>query len=165
MKKNQMLKYILPGIVGLLFNSLYIIVDGIFVANILGSNALAAVTIVVPIVEILIALSLMVSIGCGVYISANMGRKKEKEARGYFNNGLTLMLGLSLVITTLFLLFNKKRVGFLGATDLILEETREYHEGLKSGKYKRAHSYSLTYAKKEVNENQKKFDLAIRLWG
>ena len=126
MKKNQMLKYILPGIVGLLFNSLYIIVDGIFVANILGSNALAAVTIVVPIVEILIALSLMVSIGCGVYISANMGRRKEKEAREYFNNGLTLMIGLSLVITTLFLLFNKKIVGFLGATDLIFEETREY---------------------------------------
>lgn len=41
---------------------------------------------------------------------------------------------------------------------------KEYHEGLKSGKYPREHSYSLTYAKKAVNEAQKNFDLAKKLW-
>lgn len=46
-----------------------------------------------------------------------------------------------------------------------LESAKEYHEGLKSGKYMREHSYSLTYAKKAVNEAQKNYDLAIRLWG
>lgn len=46
-----------------------------------------------------------------------------------------------------------------------LEQAKEKHEGLKSGKYERSHSFSLTYAKKEVNENQKKFDLARKLWG
>lgn len=46
-----------------------------------------------------------------------------------------------------------------------LEVAKEYHEGLKSGKYPREHSYSLTYAKKAVNEAQKNLDLAIKLWG
>lgn len=46
-----------------------------------------------------------------------------------------------------------------------LENAKEYHEGLKSGKYPREHSYSLTYAKKEVNELQKKYELAVKLWG
>ena len=46
-----------------------------------------------------------------------------------------------------------------------LEVAKEYHEGLKSGKYLREHSYSLTYAKKEVNELQKKYELAKKLWG
>lgn len=46
-----------------------------------------------------------------------------------------------------------------------LEKAKEYHEGLKSGKYEREHAYSLTYAKKSVNELQKKYDLAQRLWG
>ena len=46
-----------------------------------------------------------------------------------------------------------------------LEKVKEYHEGLKSGKYPREHSYSLTYAKKEVNELQKKYELAVKLWG
>lgn len=45
-----------------------------------------------------------------------------------------------------------------------LEEAKEKHEGLKSGKYERKHSYSLTYAKKAVNEAQKNFDLAKKLW-
>lgn len=46
-----------------------------------------------------------------------------------------------------------------------LEAAKEYHEGLKSGKYERSHSYSLTYAKKQVNTTQQSFDLAMRLWG
>lgn len=46
-----------------------------------------------------------------------------------------------------------------------LEEAKEYHEGVKSGKYPREHSYTLTYAKKAVNEAQKNYDLAVKLWG
>lgn len=45
-----------------------------------------------------------------------------------------------------------------------LEKAKEYHEGLKSGKYVREHSFSLTYAKKAVNEMDKKLTLAKRLW-
>lgn len=41
-----------------------------------------------------------------------------------------------------------------------LEVAKEYHEGVKSGKYPREHAYTLTYAKKAVNEAQKNFDLA-----
>lgn len=45
-----------------------------------------------------------------------------------------------------------------------LEEAKERHEGLKSGKYERSHSYSLTYAKKAVNEAEKNLQLAKKLW-
>lgn len=46
-----------------------------------------------------------------------------------------------------------------------LEQAKEYHEGVKSGKYAREHMYTLTYAKKAVNEAQKNYDLAKKLWG
>ena len=45
-----------------------------------------------------------------------------------------------------------------------VEEAKEYHEGLKSGKYERSHSFSLTYAKKAVNEAEKNLQLAKKLW-
>ena len=45
-----------------------------------------------------------------------------------------------------------------------LEKATEYHAGLKSGKYELRHSYSVTYAKKEVNQAKKNLDLARRLW-
>lgn len=46
-----------------------------------------------------------------------------------------------------------------------LEESKERHEGLKSGRIARDHSFSLTYAKKEVNELSKKLEIAKKLWG
>ena len=46
-----------------------------------------------------------------------------------------------------------------------LAKAKEYHEGLKSGKYPKEHMYSMTYAKKTVNELQKSFDIAVKLWG
>ena len=46
-----------------------------------------------------------------------------------------------------------------------LEKDKANHEGLKNGPIPKAHSYSLTYAKKEVNEIEKKLKLAQRLWG
>lgn len=46
-----------------------------------------------------------------------------------------------------------------------LAEATEYHEGLKSGKYPREHSYSLSYAKKSVNELKSKYEYAVKLWG
>ncbi len=45
-----------------------------------------------------------------------------------------------------------------------VEEAKERHEGLKSGKYERSHSFSLTYAKKAVNEAEKNLITAKKLW-
>lgn len=46
-----------------------------------------------------------------------------------------------------------------------LEEAKEKHEELKANPELRTHSFSLTYAKKAVNELQKNLELAVKLWG
>jgi hypothetical protein len=45
-----------------------------------------------------------------------------------------------------------------------LQQAKEKHEELKSGKVERSHSFSLTYAKKEANELEKKLEFAKKLW-
>lgn len=45
-----------------------------------------------------------------------------------------------------------------------LQEAKEIHEMYKNNPEKRQHSFSLTYAKKEVNEIEKKIQLAVKLW-
>ena len=47
----------------------------------------------------------------------------------------------------------------------LVEKRREYHAGLKSGKYPREHAFSLTYAKKHLNEAEDNLKKAIKLWG
>lgn len=49
--------------------------------------------------------------------------------------------------------------------ELKLEEATEYHEGLKSGKYKREHGYALAYANTARKKAQEQYDLAKKLWG
>lgn len=124
--KKELGRYIGPGIIGLLFNSLYIVVDGIFVAKILGSDALAAVTVVVPVVEFLIALSLMISVGCGVYISINKGKGNIQLSRNYFNHGLLISVVLAIFITIFSLIFKNQIVSILGSTEKIHAEAVEY---------------------------------------
>lgn len=46
-----------------------------------------------------------------------------------------------------------------------LEKAKEYHAGLKDGSIPRQHSYSLTYANKNVKELSKKLETAKKLWG
>ena len=46
-----------------------------------------------------------------------------------------------------------------------LEKAKKEHEGLKDGTIERQHSYSLTYAKKRLNEIEKKYVIAKKLWG
>ena len=46
-----------------------------------------------------------------------------------------------------------------------LEQAKAHHADLKANPEKRSHSYSLTYANKEVKELTKKYDLAVKLWG
>jgi hypothetical protein len=45
-----------------------------------------------------------------------------------------------------------------------VEAAKEYHEGVKSGKYPRQHSFTLTYAKKALNEALNNLETAKKLW-
>lgn len=121
-----LLSYIVPGIAGLLFNSLYIVVDGIFVARMLGREPLAAVTVGVPVVEILLALSMLISVGAGVLISSKNGRGEYKEARGIFNMSVRLLAIVSILIAVGALIFISPIAKMLGATSDIMDLVIEY---------------------------------------
>lgn len=45
------------------------------------------------------------------------------------------------------------------------EQAKETHTGIKNGTIERSHSFSLTYAKKALNEAEKMYNLAVKLWG
>ena len=60
MKPLTLLKFALPTMIANLFMSIYMTVDGIFVANYVNTNALSAVNIVMPYVMIVLALGTMI---------------------------------------------------------------------------------------------------------
>ncbi len=121
-----LLSYIVPGIAGLLFNSLYIVVDGLLVARMLGREPLAAVTVGVPVVEILLSLSMFISVGAGVLISSKNGRGEYEEARGVFNISVRLLAIVSILIAVISLIFRYPIARILGATPDIMDLVVEY---------------------------------------
>lgn len=46
-----------------------------------------------------------------------------------------------------------------------VEKCKKIHEGYLSGEIERSHSFSLTYAKKDLNNAEKNYKLALKLWG
>ena len=75
-------KAALPGSVGMLASSVYQLIDGMLVGQILGSTAFAALNLAMPFVIINFALADLIGVGSSVSISIRLGEKNEKEASG-----------------------------------------------------------------------------------
>lgn len=119
-------RYVLPQMVAMVVNSVYFIIDGIYIGRRLGTGALAAAGVGVPVVEGTIALAMMASVGAGVLISSAAGRGQSAEARRLFNLAVRFILGFSLALAAAGGLFTVPLARFLGAGDAILADTVTY---------------------------------------
>ena len=118
--------FVLPQMIAMLFNSVYLIVDGIFIGHRLGPDALAAGGLAVPVVEIVIALAMMISVGAGVKISQGFASQDFKTANQIFNQSNRLTLILSLALSVLGVVFVKELSLLLGASPVVLQDTMTY---------------------------------------
>ena len=91
-------RYAVPQMVGLLFNSIYTIVDGIFIGNRLGRDAMAAAAVSVPLIEILISLALATASGAAVMIATRLGQGKIGAAQRIFNTAIWMIGSTGLLI-------------------------------------------------------------------
>lgn len=74
----------IPGAISMIASSLWGLFDGIFVGNILGENAFAALNLAFPFVLINFSLADLIGVGSAVNISIFLGKKESKEANNYF---------------------------------------------------------------------------------
>ena len=121
-----LLKFAAPSIVMMVFMSLYTIVDGIFVSRFLGSNALSALNIVYPVINVAIALSTMIGTGGSAIISKYLGEGKKKRAREALTQFVLLTLLLSVILLVTSEIFLTPISRFLGASDVLLSDCRIY---------------------------------------
>lgn len=118
-KKSKLkifLNYTIPSIVAMWVFSIYTMVDGIFVANYVGSTALASVNIAMPTINLIFALSLLFSTGASTVIAVSFGKGNVKEANEIFTINTVVLIIISLTISILGLLNLNALSSFLGAT-------------------------------------------------
>ncbi|MCD8350775.1 MAG: polysaccharide biosynthesis C-terminal domain-containing protein [Planctomycetaceae bacterium] len=120
------MKYAIPQMIGLLLNSVYLIVDGMFIGNRLGRDAMAAAAIAVPVVEILIALALAISVGASIIISSSFGSGDNARANRAFNLSIVLAVVSSILIAVFGNIYINQLAMSLGSTPDIQHEAVTY---------------------------------------
>lgn len=123
---KKFLGYTIPSALAMFISSLYTIIDGIFVGQGVGDNALAAVTIVMPLTIMLFGIATMFAVGGGALVSKNFGAKKDIEGINLFRQVFKFLLIISTVISLVLAIFSSPIVSILGATESIKPLASEY---------------------------------------
>ena len=109
-------KFSIPCIISMLVNSLYNIVDQIYIGQGVGYLGNGATNIVFPIVMISLAFSLMLGDGSSAYLSLKLGEKKKKDAELGIGNGIMLSVIVSIIFCAITLAFLPQLLNLFGCT-------------------------------------------------
>ena len=119
-------KFSIPCIISMLVNSLYNIVDQIFIGQDVGYLGNGATNVVFPLVMIGLAFSLMIGDGASAYLSLKLGEKKKKEAEQGVGNAILLCAIVSVVFCTITLVFLPQFLNLFGCTDNLKDYAMAY---------------------------------------
>ncbi len=121
-----LLKFAVPSVVSMLVNSIYNLVDQIFIGQGVGYLGNAATNVVFPFVMISMAVSLMISVGTAANVGLNLGKGDQDRANRILGNGLSLALLSGCVILAAGELFLIPLLRLFGATDTIMPYAVDY---------------------------------------
>lgn len=119
-------KFAIPCVISLLVNSLYNIVDQIFIGWGVGYLGNGATNVVFPITIIALALSLMIGDGGAAYLSLKLGEGDTENARKGIGNAVTMVVIVSIVLAAVFLIFINPILNLFGATDVLRPYALDY---------------------------------------
>lgn len=119
------LKFAVPSVIALLVNSLYNIVDQIFIGWGVGYLGNGATNIVFPI-TIALALSMMIGNGGAAYLSLKLGEGEVSAAKKGVGNAVTLVVIVSVLLAVIFIVLINPILTLFGATDVLRPYALDY---------------------------------------
>lgn len=116
----------MPGMISMLAMSIYTIIEGAFIGQILGEEALAAVNIAIPLVLINFSLSDLIGVGASVPISIALGKKDGDTANNVFTCSVLMIFFSSVIMGSVMYLAAEPLCSFMGADDELLDTSVRY---------------------------------------
>ena len=104
----------IPASIGILVMSLNILIDTVFVGQWIGSEAIAAINVVLPVSFFIAALGMSIGVGGGSIISRSLGEKNILKAEQTFGNQITLTLILTVLLVIFGLLYANQIIPLFG---------------------------------------------------
>lgn len=123
---NKLIKFTLPTIAMMIFTSIYGVVDGVFVSNCVGSDAFAAVNLIMPIIMILGSVGFMIGTGGSAIVSKTLGEGKKEKANEYFSMLVYLCVVSGVILSVIGIIFTGPIAVLLGAKGSIAKDCVTY---------------------------------------
>ncbi len=122
----RIIKFALPMVITIVFISAYGVVDGAFISNFIGTNALASLNILMPAYSLLTALGFMFSTGGSAYVANLLGQKRDDEARRSFSEITVFAVIVSVILMVSSFILMEPIARLLGADDVLIGGSVEY---------------------------------------
>jgi len=119
---KKLLKFTLPSIIMLVFTSIYGVVDGFFVSNLVGKTPFAAVNFIMPVLMVLGAIGFMFGTGGSALIAKTIGEGDRDKADELFSLFVYVTVIIGIVFTVLSIVFLPQIASFLGAEGQLLSD-------------------------------------------
>lgn len=120
------IQYSIPSIISFVVNSLYNMVDQVFIGQGVGYLGNAATNVIMPLTTIMLALGLMIGDGAAAFMSLNLGQGNKKEARKSVGNMCVLTLIAGILLMIVFELFLRPLALLFGATETVMPWALNY---------------------------------------
>ncbi|SIQ08177.1 MATE family efflux transporter [Maribacter ulvicola] len=124
---SLLIKQALPASIGILVMSLNVLVDSIFVGNWIGSIAIAAINVVLPISFFIGALGMAIGIGGASIISRALGANHKEKALRTFGNQISFTILITVVMVMVGLTFVDTLIPAFGGKGSIFELAKIYY--------------------------------------
>lgn len=121
-----LLSFAIPCVISMLINSVYNIVDQIFIGKGVGTLGNAATNVIFPLVIIANAISGLIGNGASANLSLRLGEKKEDEAKKCIGSAITLTIIVSIVFSIIIYLLLPNLVYLLGCTENVYHYALDY---------------------------------------
>lgn len=119
-------KVALPGMVSMFAMSVYSIIEGVFIGQVLGESAFAAVNIGIPLVTITFSMADLIGVGASAPISIALGRKDHDTANNVFTCSVIMIFCTSIVMGTVMFLAAEPLSRMMGADAELLDTCVRY---------------------------------------
>ncbi|MBO4369180.1 MAG: hypothetical protein J5803_03665, partial [Desulfovibrio sp.] len=123
---SRLLSFTLPSVVMMLFTSIYVVVDGFFVANFTGKQCFAAITLIFPLLGVLGAAGFMLGAGGAAVVGKMLGEKKDDEAKRTFSFFVAATGSAGILLSLFGQYFLEPIALFLGARGEMLDSSLLY---------------------------------------
>lgn len=130
-----LLEFSIPAIIGMIVNTLYNIIDRMFIGHIpeVGNLAIAGVGITMPLMTVIMAFGMLVGIGTATRISISLGQHNKEKAERYLGNAFSLIIIIGILLTIVGLVFMDPFLRAFGASDNIIIYAEQYIEIIFAG--------------------------------